>query len=219
MLGKTNNATDIYENKYALQFRRGWKDEKPYFNVRQYHPEKINHETITKVSGIFKGILFNPSKDVITKEWKAVTIQPWFTVVLADNSEAVYYVAVDYWCGAQMRAMLNSLLTANIGDDVELSTYISKGKYKVISVTNPKLTKEITFEKDGKSKTVTVNEWYTWAFTKEQIPEIEVVKDWEEILKVKDEKANEFFKAEVEKKFATKTDNNSTAISMDEIPF
>jgi len=158
MLGQNNgNSGNSYAEKYAISFRRGAKDAKPFFKVKKYFPEAEELNDTTKIIGTLKGVLFNPAKTITKKDGGTADIQPSFTAVVEDDivilgedttSKVVYYVSVDYGAGAQMRPFLNSLLSAEVGDRVEISTYIAKKQYKVISVTNPDKQKEITFKKD-----------------------------------------------------------------------
>ncbi len=127
-----------------------------------------------------------------------------------------------------MRATLNSILSAEVGDMVELYTKktISKtnGKeYKVVNVSNPNVQKEITYKdrKTGEDKKATVNESFAWKYSNNEIPDIDVVRDWDEILKVKDENANAFFKEKIKEKFSSQAPSSEASgeIDVDNIPF
>lgn len=126
-----------------------------------------------------------------------------------------------------MRATLNSLLSANVGDEVELYTKITTSKtngkkYKVINVSNPSEKKEISYKdkSTGEDKTATVNASYPWAISSENIPTIDVVKDGDEILKVKDEEANKFFVERIKEKFDKSGENTGgDELSVEDVPF
>jgi len=227
MLGTNNNGWENkYENKYAISFRRWAKDVDPYFTVKKYYPEKEDKWETKSVWGIFKWVLFNPEKEVTTSDGRAVVIQPSFSIVIEDGTD-IYYVQIDFWAWSQMRATLNSLLSANVWDAIELyaktSFWKDGKKYKVINVTNPNKKKEITYKdkNTGEDKTIMVNESYMWAYSSADIPKIEVVKDGDEILKVKDAEANEFFKEKIAEKFSKKEENNSNdwGIDISDVPF
>jgi len=228
MLGNSNNSSNEnnYENKFAISFRRWAKDVQPYFTVKKYYPERSDEGEVKSVWWIFKGVLFNPAKDVTTADGRAVTIQPSFSIVIEDGTD-VYYVQIDFGAWSQMRATLNSLLSAEVWDAIELYTKTSTGKdgrvYKVINVSNPNKKKEITYKdkKTGEEKTIEVNESYMWAYSSADIPAIEVVRDWDEILKVKDEAANEFFKEKIAEKFSKEKEatTNNWWISVSDVPF
>ena len=225
MLGGEGTKKE-YSEKYSIRFRRGAKEVAPTFNVKRYFPEVSELPDVNKISGIFKGVIFNDKKDIPKKDGKTATIPANFVAVVEDKGDVVYYVEVSCDSGTQLRPFLNSLLSVNVWDSIEFFTKFSKGKdgnfYKVINVTNPDKKKEITYtdKKTGEKKKMTVNEEYSWAVAYKDIPEVTVLKDGDEVIKVKDEEANDFFKQKILEKFSSEKAESGGEIATEEnLPF
>jgi hypothetical protein len=171
-------------------FKKWALDDKPCFALKDWL-------TTTTISWSFAWLFYNEDKDVTTKDGKNVTIPASISVVL-EKGEDRNYVQVRMW--TQARAIVNSLINVERWAPVELNTYISWGKYKVISVRNPEIEVELTTKEWKAFKT---KQWYNWAFTKEEIPEVDVIrnKKWE-FVSQDDSEANEFFKNKIKNKFS-----------------
>lgn len=187
--------------KIYYNFKKWPITDKPLFTTKEW-------KATNSLTGKFAALYYNPDKDVTTKDWKNVTIPASITVVL-EWVEDKYYIQVRL--GTQARWIINTLLWVEIGTLIELSTYISGWKYKVISIRNP--AKDITITtaagKDFKTK-----ESFPWIYTKEQIPEVEVIKNkkWE-FISQDDSEANDFFITKLKEKFSG---NDNTGIESDE---
>jgi hypothetical protein len=153
---------------------------------------------VTNIRGSLKGIFNNPPKDITTKEWKAVTIPEKFVIVL-EEGETTHYIEVGVDAGTQLKGLLNSLLSVEIGEFIEISTYLSGGKYKVIWVSNPNKKKEV--ESNGKK--VTVNESYPWAIDNKDIPQATVIRHpkTDALISIDDSEVTAFFKEKINAKF------------------
>lgn len=218
-----NGSKKQYDVKYALSFRRGAKDEKPSFSVRKYFPETEEMGNISRVVWTFEWIIYNDEKQVTSKDWKSVTIPAKFALEISDvvdGKKCVYYVEVSTQDGTQLRPLLNSLLSMERWNRVEINTYISKW-YKVIWLSNPDIQKEITFEKNWEKKTAIVNDGYSWSYKASELPEVEVIKNkaWE-IKSVDDSEQLMFLHQKIEEKFMTKKeDEQPKELDIDDVPF
>lgn len=174
-----------------FQFKKWPKEEKPYFKEWDSHTNKI--------TWVIKWVFYNQPKDVTTKEWKSVTIPANVNLVL-ENEQSVSFSIELGWL---FRTTMNSLLSANIWDTIELYTFINKDWFKTISITNPTKKKEITTKEN---KVVTVNEAYPWVYNlKTDVPEVEVIKNkkWE-FVSADDADANNFFIEKIKERFGKK---------------
>jgi hypothetical protein len=189
-----------------LNFKKWDKESKPSFK---------NKETSTnKITWQLKWIYYNEQKDITTKEWKQVTIPANINVVLDDT--AVNF-SITSW--NIFRSVMNSLLSAEIDwEPVEFYTYINKAWYKTVSVTNPADKKKIQYD----WKEITVNNSYAWFYKKEEIPEVEVIKNkkWE-FVSADDWDANQFFIDKIKEKFGRKNEEQikEEEINIEDIPF
>lgn len=187
-----------------FQFRKGAKDDKSSF--------KSKDEETNKLSWTLKGVYYNAPKDVVTKEWKNVTIPANVNVVL-ENDISISF-SIEWW--NLFRAVVNSLLTANVWDSIEFYTYTNKEWYKSVSLTNPTIKKEITTKE---WKVVTVNQSYAWWVEYQDIPEVEVIKNKKgEYVSSDDTEANEFFITKLKDKFGKQEEKDGT-IDIGNIPF
>lgn len=152
----------------------------------------------TNIKGCLKGIFNNPPKDITTKEGKAVTIPEKFVIVLEDG-ETTHYIEVGVDAGTQLKGLLNSLLSVEIWEYIEISAYVSGGKYKVIWVSNPNKKKEIEYN----GKKISVNESYPWAIDNKDIPQPTVIRHpkTDALISIDDSEVIEFFKEKVKAKF------------------
>lgn len=183
-------------------FRKWAKDVAPTF--------KSKEDSINKIKGNIKWVYFNPTKEVTTREGKTVSIPANINVAL-DNEIALSF-SIEW--GSIFRAVMNSLLSAEIWSPIEFYTYVNKDWYKTVALTNPTVTKEIEYN----NKKINVNESYRWAYDKNAIPEIEVIKNkkWE-FVSMDDADANEFFTSKIIEKFWKK--DNDGGINLEDIPF
>jgi len=186
------------------QFRKWAKEDKPSF--------KTKDEETNKLSWTLKGVFYNAPKDVVTKEWKNVTIPANVNIVF-ENEQSVAF-SIEWW--KLFRQAMHSILNSNIWENIEMYTFINKGWFKSISITNSDKKKKIT-TKDW--KTITVNEDYFW-MTKFEHPEVEVInnKKWEYVSS-DDSEANEFFITRIRDKFGKPAEWNWEEISVEDIPF
>ena len=214
MIWWNNSSATEYKNKYALSFRRGQKEVKPYFIVKQTFPEIIECSNTSNIKGYFKNIFFNEAKDITKKDWTQATIPPQYSIQLEDWEE-LYYVQISTECWNQLRPLLNSLLGVEKWEYIEIATYISWAWYKVISVSNPNEKIEI----ESRWKKVTVNKWYPWVYYIKDIPEVEIIKNkkWE-FVSSDDSEANDFFKEKIIDKFSVKIDDVEE-LSVEDCPF
>jgi len=195
-------------------FRKNSKEDKPSF--------KYQEEVTTKITGKLEWVFLNEPKNITTKEGKAVTIPANMNIKL-DNEQSL---SISIESGSQFRATANSLLADNLnkGDNIEFATYIAKGKYKVISVTNPNKKKTIEWEVDWEKKTAEVNEGYAWKYWKEDYPEVEIItnKKWE-FVSADDTEANEYFINKLKEKFFwasnVQSEGSKEEIDINDIPF
>ena len=186
-----------------FQFRKGAKEDKPTF--------KFGDETTNKITGKLKWIFFNEPKNVTTKEWKSVTIPANVNVVF-DNEQSVAF-SIELW--GLFRSTMNSFLSANIWDAVEMYTYVNKKGYKTISITNPTIKDTIFYN----NKDTEVNQSYKWAYDMKSIPEVEVITNKKgEFVSADDSEANEFFVNKIKEKFG-KQESTWTEINLEDIPF
>lgn len=185
-----------------FQFRKGAKDDKPSF--------KFGEEAVNKVSGKLKWVFFNQPKTVTTKEWKSVTIPANINIVF-ENEQSVSF-SVELW--KLFRSVTHSILNADIGDTVELYTFINKEWYKSISVTNPSIKEKINYK--WEEMEVSKNLFFV---TKFEHPEIEIIKNkkWD-FVSADDSEANEFFINKIKEKFGKK-DNSNWEISVEDLPW
>jgi len=191
-------------------FRKWPKDDKPSF--------KYGEESVNSISGKLDWVFYNLPKEVTTKEWKQVTIPANINIKL-DNEQSL---SISIESGAQFRTTSNSLLNVNKWDSVVFNTYIAKGKYKVISVANPTKKKTIEWEVDWEKKTAEVDEWYAWKYWKDDIPEVEIIKNkkWE-FVSADDSEANDFFITKLKEKFSgsSNVQSESPEVSIEDVPF
>lgn len=184
-------------------FRRGGQGVNPSFKSSDW-------KEVTKITGKLVGVYYNIPKEITTKEGKQVTIPANLSVKLENDT-----LQISIEAGNQFRATINSLLSAEIWDNIELSTYISGWKYKVISVSNPEIKKTIISKSTWKE--VEVNQSYPWFYSTDQIPELEITRNKKgEIVDIDDNDANQFLIEALREKF-WKKEVVSEEINLDDV--
>lgn len=162
---------------------------------------------VNKLSWTLKAVYHNLAETKKKKDWTDFEVAENIKVILWEDVSLE--ISTSYW--RIYRPFCNALLNAEIGDEIEISTYISKW-FKTIAVTKPKK----QWEK--------LAELYKWAIPFSEIPEIKTVK-----VKGKDVKddfeANAFFWKLIDEKFPRVTNTSdeekviSDEIGIEDIPF
>lgn len=185
-----------------FQFRKWAKEDTPSFKTKE--------DETNKISWILKGVFYNIPKDVITKEWKSVTIPANINVVF-ENEQSVSF-SIELW--KLFRSTAHCLLNANIWDKIEMYTFINKEWYKSISITNPEIKEKINYN----WKEIEVGKSYFF-MSKFEHPEVEKItnKKWE-FISVDDWEANEFFITKIKDKFG-KQEEKDWEINIEDVPF
>lgn len=193
-----------------FQFKKWGKDDKPTFKAGEY--------TTTEIVWKIKWIYYNEPREWVSKNTgKAYTLPA--NVSIALENDFYLQLTVEQW--SFFRSVVNSLLSTNIWDEIELRTYINKKGYKVISVANPEVKVDIPYkDKDGNDKTFEASKSYDWVVDLNDIPEVEVIrnKKWE-LISIDDSEANDFMIWKLKEKFIKSPSDSNDEINVEDLPF
>lgn len=184
---------------------------------------KFWEETTQKVSWTLKGVFLNNAKEVEKKDWTGkVTIPANLNLIFEED----FSVQIIYEMGGLFRNIANSILSANLGDKVEMyafiKNYVDKNwenrQAKAVNITNPD---DRVTRKTKDWEEFTANNFYPWAFDiKKDVPEVEIIKNKKgEFVSADDSEANEFFISKLTEKFVTPNKKTSDELTVADLPF
>lgn len=201
-----------YEAKYNFSFYK-WKDTKPYFKVTQFYPLKEEKWIADFVVGKLKGVFFR--EDVMIEGAK----NPFDEVkVVLDDGENQYNISARL--DNVSRFLVNQLLTANVWEEIKISTYVNSKGYKTLIAT--RVGEKVNIK--GKNwKDITVDKSLDLWVDMSEFPEIDITKDkkWN-VVSVDDSDANKFIIRKAKERFnlvADRIDSPNEELTMEDIPF
>lgn len=198
--------------KIQYKFKKGAQEIKPVFVGEVFSPNKEKIWDVSQVSWFLKWVFYNEAKEITKADWTKATIPPSYTVQLI-NWEDTLYVGFSETYVSVLKGLILSLLSVELGEEIVLSTYISKW-YKVVSVTNPQEKVKIT----SNWKELEVNKSYPWAIDYKTLPEaieIKHPKTWEVIERDYSDLLD-FLRSKIKDKFNPSV---STSIDWVDVPF